>query len=207
MRLTSPAPTTSGHLTASDRCRDAGGPGTQGRSQPDPADRARTEPTSAASPACAVRRAADAGSVMAVRGPRTAVATTWRGDEALRTARTCYDQLAGRAWRRAGVERADGSRACGVTADGGEVTEQGHAFLRDFGAEPPPESAHSAAPASTGASVARTSPGASAPRWRPVAWPRLDPSGSAIRRAVTITPAGCDRPRRRRSACRLALNG
>ena len=38
--------------------------------------------------------------VMAVAGPEPARATTWRGGEALRTARTCYDHLAGgSAWR------------------------------------------------------------------------------------------------------------
>src|ERR1700746_1883135 len=36
------------------------------------------------------------GGVLAVAGPDPARPTTWRGGEALRTARTCYDHLAGR---------------------------------------------------------------------------------------------------------------
>jgi DNA-binding transcriptional ArsR family regulator len=73
-------------------------------------------------------------SVMAVAGPEPRP-TTWRGGEALRTARTCYDHLAGRL----GVALADSLTQAGHVAlshDGGEVTESGHAFLRDFGAEP-----------------------------------------------------------------------
>ena len=61
--------------------------------------------------------------------------TTWRGGEALRTARTCYDHLAGRL----GVGLADSLCEHGhvaLTADGGEVTDSGHRFLRAFGAEP-----------------------------------------------------------------------
>jgi hypothetical protein len=53
----------------------------------------------------------------------------------LRTARTCYDHLAGRL----GVALADSLTQAGhvaLTHDGGEVTDQGHRFLRDFGAEP-----------------------------------------------------------------------
>ncbi len=60
---------------------------------------------------------------------------TWRGGEALRTARTCYDHLAGRL----GVELADALCERGhvaLTEDGGEVTDSGHRFLRAFGAEP-----------------------------------------------------------------------
>jgi DNA-binding transcriptional ArsR family regulator len=74
-------------------------------------------------------------SVMAVAGPEAATPTTWRGGEALRTARTCYDHLAGRL----GVALADALTANGHVAlshDGGEVTERGQALLRDFGAEP-----------------------------------------------------------------------
>ena len=72
-------------------------------------------------------------SVMAVAGPEPK--STWRGGEALRTARTCYDHLAGRL----GVALADSLTAAGhiaLSQDGGEVTERGHAFLCDFGAEP-----------------------------------------------------------------------
>ena len=74
--------------------------------------------------------------VMAVAGPqepRTGAA--WRGSEALRTARTCYDHLAGRL----GVALADALTGAGhvaLTPDGGEVTDRGLAFLRDFGADP-----------------------------------------------------------------------
>jgi DNA-binding transcriptional ArsR family regulator len=63
--------------------------------------------------------------------------TTWRGGEALRTARSCYDHLAGRL----GVGLADSLCEQGhvaLTADGGEVTESGHRFLEAFGAEPDP---------------------------------------------------------------------
>lgn len=68
----------------------------------------------------------------AVSGP-----PTWRGGEALRTARTCYDHLAGRL----GVALSDALIDAGhvsLTADGGEVTSRGHSFLGDFGAEPAP---------------------------------------------------------------------
>jgi DNA-binding transcriptional ArsR family regulator len=75
--------------------------------------------------------------VMAVVGPDPARATTWKGGEALRMARTCYDHLAGRL----GVALADGLMERGHVAlgtDGGEVTEQGTRFLNDFGASPAP---------------------------------------------------------------------
>jgi DNA-binding transcriptional ArsR family regulator len=74
-------------------------------------------------------------SVMAVAGPEPATPTTWRGGEALRTARTCYDHLAGRL----GVALADSLNEAGhlaLSQDGGEVTERGHVFLSNFGAEP-----------------------------------------------------------------------
>src|ERR1700722_5678322 len=73
--------------------------------------------------------------VMAFAGPEPARATSWRGGEALRTARTCYDHLAGRL----GVALADSLTERGhvaLGADGGEVTEQGNRFLREFGAAP-----------------------------------------------------------------------
>ena len=74
--------------------------------------------------------------VMAVFGPDDAPrATTWRGGEALRTARTCYDHLAGRL----GVALADALTDRGhvaLGADGGEVTEAGLRFLGEFGATP-----------------------------------------------------------------------
>ncbi len=64
--------------------------------------------------------------------PRTRV---WRGGEALRTARTCYDHLAGRL----GVAMADHLVRSGrvvLTPDGGEVTPEGYDFLCGFGADP-----------------------------------------------------------------------
>ena len=77
-------------------------------------------------------------SIMAVAGAQTPrTATSWKGGEALRNARTCYDHLAGRL----GVALADSLTRQGhiaLSPDGGEVTETGHAFLRDFGAEPGP---------------------------------------------------------------------
>ena len=73
--------------------------------------------------------------VMAVAGPPPK--STWRGSESLRNARTCYDHLAGRL----GVALTDSLRRSGhvaLSADGGEVTDTGHAFLCEFGAEPAP---------------------------------------------------------------------
>ena len=61
--------------------------------------------------------------------------TAWRGAEALRTARTCYDHIAGRL----GVALADRLIEHGhvvLAPDGGEVTETGREFLTRFGAEP-----------------------------------------------------------------------
>ena len=75
--------------------------------------------------------------VMAATGPEPARPTTWRGGDALRTARTCYDHIAGRL----GVAMADALTERGhiaLGADGGEVTEQGQRFLDDFGASPSP---------------------------------------------------------------------
>ncbi|MBN8897331.1 MAG: helix-turn-helix transcriptional regulator, partial [Rhodospirillales bacterium] len=73
--------------------------------------------------------------VMAVAGPDERHAAPWRGGEALRTARTCYDHLAGRL----AVGLADTLIARGhvvLGADGGEVTAAGRDFLRGFGADP-----------------------------------------------------------------------
>ncbi|HVZ06675.1 ArsR/SmtB family transcription factor [Rhodopila sp.] len=59
----------------------------------------------------------------------------WRGGEALRTARTCYDHLAGRL----GVALTDSLIGAGhliLSSDGGEVTSSGNAFLAGFGAHP-----------------------------------------------------------------------
>jgi DNA-binding transcriptional ArsR family regulator len=75
--------------------------------------------------------------VMAVAGPERSRASTWRGGEALRTARTCYDHIAGCL----GVALADALTERGHVAlgpDGGEVTQAGQRFLADFGASPAP---------------------------------------------------------------------
>ena len=59
----------------------------------------------------------------------------WRGGEALRTARSCYDHLAGRL----AVAIADRLVERGhvvLSTDGGEVTDSGKAFLAEFGADP-----------------------------------------------------------------------
>lgn len=72
-------------------------------------------------------------SVMAVAGPEPL--NTWRGSDALRAARTCYDHLAGRL----GVALADAMAEAGHVAmsqDGGEVTDRGYSFLINFGALP-----------------------------------------------------------------------
>jgi DNA-binding transcriptional ArsR family regulator len=56
----------------------------------------------------------------------------WRGGEALRTARTCYDHIAGRL----GVALADtlvARRRIVLTEDGGQVTKPGARFLGEFG--------------------------------------------------------------------------
>lgn len=73
--------------------------------------------------------------ILAVAGATAPAERRWRGGEALRTARTCYDHIAGRL----GVAIADslvGDGRVVLTADGGEVTDSGHAFLRDLGADP-----------------------------------------------------------------------
>ena len=73
-------------------------------------------------------------SVMAVAGPEPR-RTAWRGGDALRTARTCYDHLAGRLGVALADSLFDGDYVA-LSHDGGEVTDRGHAFLCDFGAEP-----------------------------------------------------------------------
>ncbi len=72
--------------------------------------------------------------LLAGSGLDSAPLRPWRGGEALRTARTCYDHLAGRL----GVAIADSlvsKDRVVLTADGGEVMEAGHAFLRELGAD------------------------------------------------------------------------
>jgi DNA-binding transcriptional ArsR family regulator len=73
--------------------------------------------------------------VMAFAGPDERPRVKWRGGEALRTARSCYDHLAGRL----AVAMADSLIDRGLLTlapDGGEVTADGHAFLQSLGAEP-----------------------------------------------------------------------
>jgi len=62
-------------------------------------------------------------------------ARPWRGGEALRTARTCYDHLAGRLGV-AIAERMERDGRVMLTADGGALTEAGLSFLARFGADP-----------------------------------------------------------------------
>jgi DNA-binding transcriptional ArsR family regulator len=60
----------------------------------------------------------------------------WKGDEALRAARLCYDHLAGKL----GVSLADAlqERGCLILSeDGGEVTPAGASFLSDVGIDLP----------------------------------------------------------------------
>ncbi|MBS0642608.1 MAG: helix-turn-helix transcriptional regulator [Acetobacteraceae bacterium] len=74
-------------------------------------------------------------SVMALAASASPAPRTWRGPEGLRTARTCYDHLAGRL----GVALADSLTEAGhivLSPDGGETTASGDAFLAEFGAHP-----------------------------------------------------------------------
>jgi DNA-binding transcriptional ArsR family regulator len=75
-------------------------------------------------------------SIMVVAGPGACGPrmSSWRGGEALRDARTCYDHLAGRL----GIGIADSLRDRGLIVldqDGGEVTASGIAFLADLGVD------------------------------------------------------------------------
>lgn len=70
--------------------------------------------------------------IMAVAADSAPRRPRWRGDESLRTARTCYDHLAGRL----GVALTDALIARGsliLSDDGGELTPEGTEFLHDFG--------------------------------------------------------------------------
>ena len=70
--------------------------------------------------------------IMAVAGDAPARRPTWRGDVGLRTARTCYDHLAGRlavALTDALIAR----ESVVLSDDGGELTPEGTQFLQDFG--------------------------------------------------------------------------
>lgn len=74
-------------------------------------------------------------SVMAVAGPDPRPTARWRHDEALRSARTCYDHLAGRL-AVALAESLTGSGYLELTSDGGALTPPGRAFLDEFGLTP-----------------------------------------------------------------------
>lgn len=72
-----------------------------------------------------------------VNGPMRPAVRTGPRDMALRTARTCYDHLAGRL----GVGIADALVAQGrieLDGDGGTVTDAGQEFLSTFGIDPSP---------------------------------------------------------------------
>ena len=102
--------------------------------------------------------------VMAVTGPEPARATTWRGGEALRAARTCYDHLAGRL----GVALADALTDRGhvaLGADGGEVTETGLGSSASLVRRLLRGSAYSAGRVWTGASGGRIWQAVWVPRW------------------------------------------
>ena len=69
--------------------------------------------------------------VVAADGPQR-YRPCWNGDDQLRTARTCYDHIAGRL----GVALTDaltGRRHIVLTGDGGMVTRAGEKFFADFG--------------------------------------------------------------------------
>jgi hypothetical protein len=71
--------------------------------------------------------------VVAADGPQR-YRPHWNGDEQLRTARTCYDHIAGRL----GVALTDAltqRKYVVLTEDGGVVTRAGEKFLADFGLE------------------------------------------------------------------------
>jgi DNA-binding transcriptional ArsR family regulator len=72
--------------------------------------------------------------VVAASGTPQPRLSSWRGGEALRNARTCYDHLAGRL----GVGIADALSRRGhlsLDQDGGELTPSGTLFLRGLGVE------------------------------------------------------------------------
>jgi DNA-binding transcriptional ArsR family regulator len=73
--------------------------------------------------------------IMAVAGAETEPRrTAWRGGEALRNARTCYDHLAGRV-AVALADRLAAQDHVRLGADGGELTESGQEFLAAFGVD------------------------------------------------------------------------
>ena len=107
-------------------------------------------------------------SIMAVASASPPRVKPPRVADDMRAARMCYDHLAGRL----GVALADTLQARGFVefgADGGIVTNAGEMFFAELGIDiAAARSGRRAfcAPASTGASAARTSPAPSAARWR-----------------------------------------
>jgi DNA-binding transcriptional ArsR family regulator len=63
----------------------------------------------------------------------------WRGGDALRTARTCYDHMAGRIAVCIAGSLVERSHVV-LDEDGGKVTEAGHSFLEGIGIDLPSES-------------------------------------------------------------------
>jgi DNA-binding transcriptional ArsR family regulator len=111
-------------------------------------------------------------------------------DDAMRTARTCYDHFAGKL----GVGLTDALCAHGYVAlsgEGGEVTDSGVAFFErvSTSALRAPAGASSAGRASTGPSGGRISAAVSAPRW-PSAASTSTGSSASGKAALTLTPAG-----------------
>ena len=116
----------------------------------------------------------------------------WRGGDALRIARTCYDHLAGRL----GVALADAlveRDHVALSEDGGIVTPAGAEFFfasaSSFG-KGARLAGLSAGPASTGASAARISPARLAPPSRRVASNSNGSRGSAIPALCSSRPTG-----------------
>jgi DNA-binding transcriptional ArsR family regulator len=73
--------------------------------------------------------------LMVVAHDQTAHAPeTWKGSEALRNARTCYDHIAGRLGVRICDRLIERSHVV-LNEDGGVVTSSGRAFLREIGVE------------------------------------------------------------------------
>jgi hypothetical protein len=123
--------------------------------------------------------------VAVARGSRYRPA--WMRDEALRSARTCYDHLAGRL----GVALAAGLTERGhlvLDDDGGEVTEAGARFFGEFGLDLAPQAsaAASAGHASIGASGARISAARSVRHWHSTA---LRSAGSNGSRTAARSPS------------------
>ena len=117
-------------------------------------------------------------SVAVTRTPRYRPA--WMRDEALRSARTCYDHLAGRLGV-ALTESLVARQYVLLDEDGGAVTEKGAQFFAELGSNSPvsASAADFAGRASIGASAGRISAAPSVRHWRSIAFP---PDGSSASR-------------------------